>query len=90
MKETKIAKENVERIKELIELTGEFFDDRSKLEYGCQEHKQTCQRWLEKDKNKIKRFPRILLSPWCFIYEELLKEIEDKEKAIKLYEENGI
>jgi len=77
MKETKIAKENVEKLGELLS------PDKYVIKGKCQEHKQTCQRWLEflEDVDRID----------CQVCTGVLQtKIKDLKQAIKTYEDVGI
>ena len=85
-KELKTAKENVEGHKEYNEI-------RSLL--SCREHKHTC----ERDVPKLKKLKHLLdcctskkaYQNYLDEARELVdKNLEDKEQAIKLYDEAGI
>ncbi len=87
MKETKIAKENVE-IYDLI--TDKYKQDST----FCQQHKQTCQRWLEfLESFDLEDMDEVELSInseiVCLDY-FIEKEMKDKKQAIEVYEKNGI
>jgi len=79
MKETKIAKENISWHKPWFRISIKRFPK-------CNEHKQTCQRWLE----------HILLSMLDGNRTEMIlnklkdDKITDLKQAIKIYENNGI
>ena len=85
--ESKIAEENIKRIED-------EFD--SEMTARCQEHKQTCQRWLKflEDNFSIMGFEKSC--EMCQIHKRQLQEgvikqkIQDLKTAIKLYEEAGI
>jgi len=85
MKETKIAKENIEDYKR-----NKKYKHLENLSYGsllcCDEHKQTCQRWLEFERGMNPKQFRA----GSVLYEIIQKNVEDLKQAIKLYEENGI
>ena len=94
MKETKIAKENIEDYKR-----NKKYKHLENLSYGsllcCDEHKQIC----ERDVPKLKKLKHLLdcctskkaYQNYLDEARELVdKNLEDKEQAIKLYEENGI
>jgi len=77
-KELKTAKENVEGHKEYNEI-------RSLL--SCREHKHTC----ERDVPKLKKIKESIVYVENELAHHLLDEIiEDKEQAIKKYEDAGI
>ena len=67
MKETKIARFNLDSLK---------------IDLVCQEHKQTCERWLD--------FLEKALSHFAYGDIRLERKVKDLKKAIKSYEENGI
>jgi len=86
MKETKIAKENISWHKPWFRIS-------IKRCPKCNEHKQTCQRWLE----FLEKFPKhILLSMLDGNRTEMIlnklkdDKITDLKQAIKIYENNGI
>ena len=93
MKETKIAKENIEKGRIINIGIINAFNNRDILE----EHKQTCQRWLlwlDKKRKEIGDWDtyeggcsNYLLDKVDDVFE---LEIKDKEQAIKLYEDAGI
>ena len=81
MKETKIAKENVEFHKCSdglnVNLQAGFLE-------VCSSHKQTCQRWLE----FLEEFKWIKTNTLNFL--EIMKKKRDLKQAIKLYDEAEI
>ena len=89
MKETKTAKENVE-------LQSKFMESLRMKEIFislniCNEHKQTCQRWLEFLEDETNYLWTISNKEICELKEDKIsKKITDLKQAIKLYEENGI
>ncbi len=80
MKETKIAKENVENWEKLkVNIDNELIDN---LSGEIQGHKQTCQRWLEfleEEKKYMKEYS------WQYT-----DKITDLKQVIKTYDEAGI
>jgi len=88
--ELKIAKENIEKLKRIksIILEDDLLDTISKNIHisECQEHKQTCKRWLKWLKDNYDYFDDL----YCEREKEYIKKIQDLKQAIKLYEENGI
>ena len=87
MIETKIAKEHIKFRNNEIATTG--LRERSGVR--CDEHKQTCQRWLD-ELNKLTNMMKddgkdSQNHPACDI---ILNSKKDKEQAIKIYEEAGI
>ena len=82
MKETKIAKENVEKLGELLS------PDKYVIKGKCQEHKQTCQRWLKflEAITKWRSWERMSE----FAQANINNQIEDLKQAIKTYEDVGI
>jgi len=87
MKETKIAKENVNGYK--------YSKEKEIMINRCEEHKQNCKRWLKKDKKELE-----ILEDLTFFNQDrknvakLLtnkrNNIKDKKQAIKIYDEAGI
>ncbi len=75
MKETKIAKENVEDLKKSL-LNEDIY----------REHKQTCQRWLE----FLQLFIACESNCPDTFKSEIKPKIKDLKQAIKIYEDAGI
>ena len=76
MKETKIAKQNIEVLRSFEVQGGDGDKD------VCIEHKQTCQRWLE--------FLEKALSHFAYGDIRLQSKIKDLKQTIKLYSDAGI
>ncbi len=84
MKETKIAKENIDIEKNFMSRCTEGCEDSLKI---CQTHKQTCQRWLE----FLGDFDYSVVSKFNFDkVVEYGDKIKDLKQAIKLYKGAGI
>ena len=76
MKETKIAKENVEAWNSIwVPITKK----------ECRFHKQTCQRWLEYLEGII-----IEINGKVTEFEWKDRQVEDLKQAIKIYKDAGI
>ena len=88
MKETKQAKENVEKFRKTEGEDNYNYNPHEEAENVCLEHKQTCQRWLDFEEK------------WhdsegtegceCKLCKELSKKIKDLKQVIKLYSDAGI
>ena len=95
MKETKIAKQNIEVLRSFEVQGGDGDKD------VCIEHKQTCQRWLEflgtirfigfecESRCLLDKDDTLLCND-CERNKRIDNQIIDLKQAIKLYEEAGI
>jgi len=92
--EIQIAKENIEKLKRIksITLKDDLLDTISKNIHisECQEHKQTCQRflkWLENFYRNCKKEETIFE---IHDKKDIEEKIQDLKTAIKLYEQEEI
>ena len=94
--ETKKAEELIEKLKiiETITLKDDLLDVVSKNIHisECQQHKETCQRWLKWLRSKeIKILVELADINACHDkYEPIEEKIQDLKTAIKLYKQEGI
>ena len=83
--ETQIAEENIKNWKFTKPQDEELWRLNIYLS-KCQQHKASCQRFLE----FLEELREYLFSTELGCSEEILRKITDLKQAIKLYSENGI
>ncbi len=91
-KETKIAKENVEGMQEIIDKDipepKEMYASYDELLFRSFAHKQTCQRWLEF--LETMHYEKLCIAVSGSWFDKYTSKERELKRAIKLYEDAGI